>query len=160
MAYEHIQAEGMGTEGGSGGGGAGDVISAGVDAILGLIGAGQQIGSMREQQRALARQREASVSALLEGVEYDRMNQQMLEQERLAQGQATQAVNQAIRAEEKAIEGAIVGQREEALRQELAARGLTYGVGRDTSSTVMWVVGLGGLALVLGGVYFVAKRRG
>jgi hypothetical protein len=105
---------------------------------------------------AAAYGRQSTMSYLVEGQEYSQYQAQREMEEARAQAEADWAVESALRDQEKQIEGEIAAARRELLSSRPIA---TYGGGRPGDNTLWWIIGLGGLGLVVGATFLISKGR-
>ena len=107
---------------------------------------------------ATAYGRQRTMSSLVEGQEYSQYQSQRIMEETRAQAELDWAIESTLREQEKQIEDEMT-----AVRRELLYGGSrpvsTYGGDRPTDSKLWWIVGLGGLGLVVGATFLVSRSK-
>jgi hypothetical protein len=99
--------------------------------------------------------RQTTMSNLVEGQEYSQYQRQMAMEEARAQAEVDWAVESALREKEKQVQEEIAATYGEMLHTPRPVA--TYGEGRPTDDKLWWILGIGGLGLVVGATFLISK---
>jgi len=168
LSYERT---GLGTEGGQSGGSqsgsssgsrAGGIASGVTGMATGVVNAySNAAGASAESahnRRVASLERAWSIDAWLQGMRYDRADEEMRREQEAARRAALETATQELNVEEQAIRGRMAESRLRETQHDISARiGGRYG--RGESSTVWWIVGGGVfIGVTVLGAWLLARR--
>jgi len=145
--------------GGSSGlsGTASDIFSAAGSTVTSIINLVKTHRTVDANLSLAAYGRQTTMSGLVEGQQYSQLQYERALEETRAQAEANWAVESAFREQEKQIEGEISAARREMLYSPRTVS--KYGAGRPSDNTLWWIIGVGGLGLVVGATFLISKGR-
>lgn len=131
---------------------AGSFIGTTISSIAGAVRTHRYIDALLSTS---AQRRQTTMSDLVEGREYSEIQWQRAMAEERARAEADWAVESVLTEEEKQIKDEIAAARRGLMHSPRSVS--HYGGGRPADNKLWWIIGLGGLGLIVGTTFLISK---